>query len=282
MNCTLQRKIKLALQLIENAARMAEAHGQILEIAYSGGKDSDCILELARMANVKYQAIYKNTTIDPPYTIAHCKANGVEIMQPRVRFFDLVKLKGIPTMRARFCCEYLKEYKINDYVVLGIRREESTKRAKNYKEPEMCRIYMGGEKVRQYFPILEWTANDVAEFVNERGIKCHPLYYDEKGMFHPERRLGCIGCPLRSDRGVSDFKKYPKFLAKLIQSADYFMKTHPDSSAVRKFENVYNLAYNDLFCDSYDEYVAAMRSLDLWGNTLDSKQYLQEYFKIKL
>ena len=54
---------------------------QPAEVCYSGGKDSDVILRLAQMAGIKYRAIYKNTTIDPPGTIKHCKENGVEIIK---------------------------------------------------------------------------------------------------------------------------------------------------------------------------------------------------------
>ena len=37
-----------------------------IEVSYSGGKDSDVILALTKMAGIPYRAIYKNTTIDPP------------------------------------------------------------------------------------------------------------------------------------------------------------------------------------------------------------------------
>lgn len=48
---------------------------------------------------------------------------------PKERFFDIIARKGFPTRRARFCCEVLKEYKILDSAIQGIRRSESTKRA---------------------------------------------------------------------------------------------------------------------------------------------------------
>lgn len=204
----LQKKVDFAIRLL----RSIPTDDGPVEISYSGGKDSDVILELAKMAGIPYRAIYKNTTIDPPGTIKHCKEKGVEVFAPTINFFDLVKKKGTPTMRARFCCEVLKEYKVLDRAVQGIRRCESTTRAKRYKEPTVCRIY-GSKKnyVEVFLPILEWTDDDVAQFIAERGIKCHPLYYDEQGNFHVERRLGCIGCPLRSDKGKADFLKYPRF-----------------------------------------------------------------------
>lgn len=115
-----------------------------IEVSYSGGKDSDVILALTKMAGIPYRAIYKNTTIDPPGTVQHCKDNGVEVVMPKERFLDIIARKGFPTRRARFCCEVLKEYKILDNAVQGIRRSESTKRSKNYaeNEPIICRNYL--------------------------------------------------------------------------------------------------------------------------------------------
>ena len=66
-------KIARAIKLIQAAGKVAKEHGQPLEICYSGGKDSDVILELAKMSGVDYRAIYKNTTIDPPGTILTCE-----------------------------------------------------------------------------------------------------------------------------------------------------------------------------------------------------------------
>lgn len=207
-----KRKVDHAIKLL----RAIPQDGPI-EVSYSGGKDSDVILRLTQMSGVPYEAIYKNTTIDPPGTIAHCKENGVTILPPRMTFFQLVEKKGIPTRRARFCCEVLKEYKVYDRAIQGIRREESVRRRERYKEPEICRLYPHGEKARIYLPILEWTLEDVARFIEEQGIKCAPVYYDEDGRFHPERRLGCVGCPLKSDNGKGDYVRYPKMLKQIIR-----------------------------------------------------------------
>ena len=278
MNENLQKKVDFAIKLLQS---IPQDSGSI-EISYSGGKDSDVILELAKMAGIPYRAIYKNTTIDPPGTIKHCKEKGVEIFAPRIKFFDLVKKKGCPTRRARFCCEYLKEYKVLDRTVQGIRRSESVKRAKRYHEPEVCRTYPKGLKARIYLPILEWTDEDVAQFIAERGIKCHPLYYDEQGNFHVERRLGCIGCPLRSDNGLSDMVKYPKFLKKLISSAQIFIDTHPNSSSVQKFGNAYNLVFHNLFCNSYEQYTIIIGGGIFPEAAIDTKKFMEDYFNIDL
>ena len=68
----LEKKIQRSLKIL----RMYRGDDPI-EVSYSGGKDSDVILALTKMAGIPYRAIYKNTTIDPPYTVQHCKHNGV-------------------------------------------------------------------------------------------------------------------------------------------------------------------------------------------------------------
>lgn len=277
MTSELQKKIDFALKLL----RAIPLDKGPVEVSYSGGKDSDCILELVKMSGIPYRAIYKNTSIDPPGTIAHCKSKGVEVLAPTINFFDLVKKKGCPTRRARFCCEVLKEYKVLDRAVQGIRRCESVKRAKRYSEPTICRFYgRKKEHVEVFLPILEWTDEEVAEFIAERGIKCHPLYYDEQGNFHVERRLGCIGCPLRSDNGKSDFMIYPKFLKRLIASTQIWLNTHPQAHA--NFGNAYNLVFQNLFCGSYSEYQNLVTGGMFPETAIDAKAFLEDYFKIDL
>lgn len=252
-----------------------------VEVSYSGGKDSDVILELAKMAGIEYRAIYKNTTIDPPGTIKHCKEKGVEIINPKQTFMQLIEKKGTPTRFSRFCCQVLKEYKVLDRAIQGIRRSESIKRRDRYKEPEVCRVYDKNNKVKVYLPLLDWTDEDVARFVAERGVQCHPLYYDEQGNFHVERRLGCIGCPMQADNGKAEYKKYPKLLKARIKAHSRFIESHPNCKTKQYFGNSYNATFFQLFCTNLEEYRWKV-SEDLWGRQLDTRQFLSEYFDIEL
>ena len=104
-----EKKKARAIRLLKNIPQ-----DDPIEISYSGGKDSDVILELAKMAGIPFRAIYKNTTIDPPGTIRYVKSKGVEILPPKMKFFDVVEMSGCPTRRVRTCCSHLKEYKVLD------------------------------------------------------------------------------------------------------------------------------------------------------------------------
>lgn len=277
MRIELQRKIDRAIRLLRT---FSDAHDcKPLEIAYSGGKDSDVILQLAKEAEIPYRAIYKNTTIDPPGTIKHVQEMGAEIIRPKRTFFQLIKKRGMPSRFTRFCCAELKEYKILDVAVIGVRREESTKRANRYKEPTQCRIYNKTDHVEQVMPILDWTLQDVAEFIEDRKIKLAPVYYDADGGVHYERRLGCLGCPLASDKKrVEEFKKYPKLAKCWIRAYKEFRDTHPNSQAVQLYGDVYeNFAFNLL---RYKLRKTPTNKRSLFPT--DYKRLLEEYLGVKL
>jgi len=274
MTDELKKKVDRAIRLLQSIK------ADEIELSYSGGKDSDVILELAKMAGIKFRAIYKNTTIDPPYTIKHCSQNGVEVVRPKHSFFELVRKKGFPTRRARFCCDVLKEYKLLDHSIQGIRKSESVKRSKMYKEPVICRFY-GSKKnrVSVTLPILDWTEKDIEEFIKERNIKCHPIYYTN-GKFDVTKRLGCMGCPLASDNGLSEFKRNPKLVKAWIKNGLVWWNNHPTTNSRKKFKNIYELFVHNVFFNSYEEFSLAVNGGIFEG--VDCKKFLEDYFKIKL
>ena len=275
---TYEKKIDFSIKLLRNIPQDGP-----IELCYSGGKDSDVILELAKMAGIPFEAIYKQTSIDPPGTTAHAKENGVTIVRPAQTFLQLVERKGLASRHRRYCCEVLKEYKIHDRNVQGIRRSESPARARRYKEPEFCRLYPKGEKVRTYLPILEWTNEDVARFIEDRKIKCAPVYYDADGRFHVERRLGCIGCPLQADQGVADFRKYPKLLRNYARAFQKFLDNHVGTSYYNDMDGdaVLGLFYR-LFCDTRQEFLDRKTGGLFPETALDIHDYMSNYFGIEL
>lgn len=249
------------------------------ELGYSGGKDSDVILALAQMSGIKFHPIYKMTTIDPPGTLAHVKSKGIEIVKPKITFFHLIEKRGFPSRFARFCCSELKEYKILDKSILGIRRDESTRRRRRrYTELSACRIYKDKSRVEQFFPILNWTNADVEEFVNHFAIPCHPLYYDESGKFVVNRRLGCMGCPLSSNRGINDFRKYPKLVRQWIRAGKVWWESKDNLKVKTYCSDIYELFVLRIFHDSISEMALNKESLF----QTDWKAELENYFKIDL
>ena len=276
MNEKLKKKVDFAIKLLQSIPQDGD-----IEISYSAGKDSDVILELAKMAGIPYRAIYKNTTIDPPQTIAHAREMGAEVVRPKKSFFQLVSEHGYPSRYARFCCSFLKEYKVCDRAIQGIRRSESRNRAERYKEPEMCRIYSAKEKVKVYLPILEWTDQDVEEFIKERNIKCHPLYY-RGGQFDVTKRLGCMGCPLQSrKKRIQEFKDNPKMLKAWIRAGQkYFLSDkYQKGKSYFKFKDAFESMGYQLYCDNIEQFKE--KTYGMFGD-FDWKEFLQKEFKIDM
>lgn len=287
MNIHLQKKVSQAVKLLQVCYKAA---GEPLEIAYSGGKDSDVILELAKMAGIEYQAIYKNTTIDPPGTIKHVQEQGAKIIRKNETFFHLVAAKGFPNRIHRFCCEVLKEYKVMDNVVMGIRRCESTKRYMRYSEPTECRIY-GSKTVHAnaIYPILGWTDKDELDFINERKIKLHPLYYREDGSVDITQRLGCICCPLLYyKKRLQQFKQWPGMVKAYLRAAWKFMSSHKDSEIVKIYHgNVYQYFYATVFFKDYYQYQQWLMTQKafkggIFRESVDYKKFLEDYFHVTL
>ena len=274
-NKEMQKKIDFAINLIRKAAEIAEANGSELEVCYSGGKDSDVILHLAQRAGVKFDAIYKNTTIDPPGTIAHALKKGVRMVRPQKTFAELIRQNGMPSRFRRHCCSFLKEYKIHEYSIVGVRRAESSKRAAMYQEPESCRKYSAKEKVKQYYPILEWTDEEVLEYIIDNDIQCHPLYYDEQGIFHVERRLGCMCCPLASRKNrIEEFRKHPGMIGFYVKNAQAYLDTHQQSKLHGMFSNAEEWLANTLLCDNLEQW-RQKTAPDLFGERFYAKKYLE-------
>lgn len=248
MEETLKKKIDQSVRLIHSVA----SHRNVF-LAFSGGKDSVVLNYLAKEANVKVQLIHNVTTIDPEGTLSFCQKHGASLLRPRFTFLELVEKKGMPTMFRRFCCKELKEQYIGDVGLFGVRRFESVKRSKCYDCASDIYYYTKKKYTERWFPILNFTDDDIRTIITEKSLECHPLYYDENGHFHVERRLGCIGCPLQGDRGRADFIRYPKLLAQILKRLVIFHENHGRTANDAYLNAVYNLFYSNHGHKKYQE-----------------------------
>ncbi len=132
MNTELREKERIAMERLK--AFEAE-DGYFL--AYSGGKDSDCIKILAQLAGVKFETVHNLTTVDAPETVQYVRSQpDVRISRSYdrdgkpVTMWNLIVRKGTPPLRtSRYCCSELKEPGgTGKIVVTGVRWAESTRR----------------------------------------------------------------------------------------------------------------------------------------------------------
>lgn len=190
MNAELQEKIDRAIEVLrENEPKDDKGYA----LAFSGGKDSCVIKQLAMEAGVKFNAFYSMTTIDPPELVRFIKKHHKDVEWLRPKRPMLIEMSDVklypPNQFCRWCCQIYKEQSKNEYLtkVIGVRASESIRRAKRWAEVVQDR----NSKKRKFIcPIVYWTDDDVWEFIKERNLPYCSLY--DEGF----KRLGCIGCPL--------------------------------------------------------------------------------------
>lgn len=137
-------KQKQAIDRIRLASEMSETYyGQPLVITYSGGKDSEVLLDLALKSKCRIEVVNSHTTVDAPQTVYHIRKRfkelevvGIEtkILMPDRTMWQLIANNSMPPTRlARYCCKVLKEQSIpNRFIATGVRWSESESRKQTW------------------------------------------------------------------------------------------------------------------------------------------------------
>lgn len=182
-------------------------------LAYSGGKDSDTILTLAKMAGVKFDAHHNLTTIDPPELVYHVRWHlEVQIDRPEKPFLRRMLDKGFPPLRQqRWCCaEYKERGGVGRLVLTGVRAEESWKR----RQRKMVEHCLDDPSKRYLHVIFDWTEEDVWEFLRKNQIPYCSLY--DEGW----KRIGCLFCPMAGKHKLVEATRYPRYVSLFIKAFD--------------------------------------------------------------
>ena len=225
----LQKKIIYSIDLIRKSEKMAlrlDPENGFYN-TFSGGKDSQVMYHLVRLAGVKHKTHMNLTSVDPPEVIRFVRTQypDVELIKPKVSIYEMAKKKHIlPARNIRWCCAEFKETGgVGKVTLIGIRKEESARRAKrgeisisikgkrteeNFDQwsehEEKMVACVGGKDKILVSPIIHWTERDVWEFLNKNGIPHCELY--DQGY----TRIGCICCPMsRYKQKVREIRRWP-------------------------------------------------------------------------
>ena len=224
-------------------------------LAFSGGKDSQCIYHLAKEAGVKFDAHYNLTTADPPELVWFIKKNYPDVSRdrPRETMWQLIPRKLMPPTRlARYCCQELKEGGGEGRIVVtGVRWAESVRRKQTRGIAEVLGkskktnyiLLNDNEQGRMMFenctkkgkrivnPIIDWEDEDVWEYIHTRNIEYCKLY--DEGF----KRLGCMGCPMAGKDGMlHQFERWPKFKQAYIRAFQRMLDTRKTKGLENNWE----------------------------------------------
>lgn len=232
---------KKSIERIQMASEMSlHYYKKPLICTYSGGKDSDVMLEIFKRSEIPFEVHNSHTTADAPQTVWHirevfrnlelnginCKIEMPKYKGERTSMWKLIPQQLMPPTRmVRYCCSILKESGCkNRYIATGVRWDESSQRSKraefekcgaskktkekfssdNLNERRMTELCMQKRKMIVN-PIIDWTNKDIWEFVRSENIKTCDLY----NMGYT--RVGCIGCPMAGKLRWKQFNDFPKY-----------------------------------------------------------------------
>lgn len=186
-------------------------------LAFSGGKDSVVLLDLAKKSGVKFDAHYHITSADPPELVNFVKTfKEVSMDHPGTSLWKLIPKKLMPpTRRNRYCCSVLKECGGEGRVVItGVRSAESPRRKKQHRVSQCL-----SKNKMLVNPILDWSDDEVWEYIKTQKLRYCELY--DQGF----NRLGCIGCPIGTIGGrKKEFERWPKYKDAYIRAFDRMLK----------------------------------------------------------
>lgn len=248
----LRKKMLHSVELLQKAEKIALNYDAKdgYYLAFSGGKDSQALFHMTQLAGVKFCGHMNLTSVDPPEVIRFVKKNypEVELIKPGKSIFQhAIEKQILPTMRVRWCCaEYKETAGAGKVTLIGIRKAESSRRAKRNEVEINNRKFSGDldglDEYRQEQMAKRARRKSKEQGVNitnadeEQTLGCihgkeslliSPIiHWTEKDVWEflndvvrvPHcslydegwHRIGCIGCPMSSHKQkMIENKRYP-------------------------------------------------------------------------
>lgn len=246
-----------AIERIKTASEMSLHHyGQPLVCTYSGGKDSDVMLELFKRSGIPFEVHNSHTTADAPQTVYHIREvfgklelQGIKCTidyhvredGKRLTMWNLIPKKIMPPTRlVRYCCSELKETGCaNRMIATGVRWAESTKRKTRetyevIKNTAKDSIKVSDEKMlltdsddtRKLFESCQLKAKTVVNpIIDWKNSDIWDFIESEHictNCLYKEgyNRVGCIGCPMAGKSRWREFADFPQYKDAYIKAFD--------------------------------------------------------------
>lgn len=266
-----------AIQRIKTASEMSLHHyGQPLICTYSGGKDSDVMLELFRRSGIPFEVHNSHTTVDAPQTVYHIKnkfyqlkLQGItaNIEMPTykgkpISMWTLIPIKKTPPSRLkRYCCSVLKESGCEGrFISTGVRWDESNARSERMAYETIAhskknRIAIDDEIIlmndnTEKRQLMEHCKMKGKMVVNPIIDWTHRDIWDyihsEKIEYNPlydcgYKRVGCVGCPMAGKKRWKEFADLPSYRRAYIRAFDKMLEALHTSGIKTEWKTGYDV-----------------------------------------
>ena len=206
-----------------NEDDLSKLKGEEIILSLSGGKDSTAAALLLEHHGIPFTPVFMDTGWEHPVTYEYVNtvlterfgevvklSSTFEDPNDEGQFVALVRKKQMfPSRLIRFCTQELKVRPFQKHiesldsdpiVVLGIRREESTARAK-FDRWKFNETY----DAMVFAPLVDHTFEDIIQMHQEKGMLPNPLY------LQGAQRVGCFPCIFaRKNEVKTAAKLYPE------------------------------------------------------------------------
>ena len=278
----LRDKMIYSVNLLQKAENLAIAYGggdSGYYLAFSAGKDSQALYHIAELAGVKFDAHMNLTSVDPPEVIRFVKQSypEVDLIKPKKSIYQhAIEKQILPTMRVRWCCaEYKENAGAGRVTLIGIRHQESSRRAKRNEVEISNRKFSGTleglDEYRQELKAKRARRKSKKDGVNitnadqEQTLGCISgkesilispiIHWTEQDVWEflnkvmevPHcplydegwHRIGCIGCPMSSAKQKQiENIRYPHVKRNWIKAIKAIRRGELDSTEQEELSGV--------------------------------------------
>jgi phosphoadenosine phosphosulfate reductase len=267
-------KWKNAIEVFKLGSQLSQRnYGKSIVVTYSGGKDSDVLLEVAKASGERFEVHNSHTTCDAPQTVYHIRnkfreleLKGIKctIEHPKykgenISMWSLIPQKLIPPTRiARYCCQVLKETGCtNRMIATGVRWAESNARKQRAEFETITSRKQNSIKINKEIMLMN-DNNEKRKLIEHCQLKskscCNPiiafsendvweLLNDLKVKTNPlydmgYSRVGCIGCPMAGKcKRKQEFADFPKYKQLYIRAFEQMLEVRKSKKLPTQFKS---------------------------------------------
>ena len=228
-----------AIERIQKFSKIAKALGYEVAVGFSGGKDSQVVLDLCKRSGIEFKA-YFNHTFESPTVLKFIRQHYPEVFWRRAHHYGFIENiwknhnSILPTVEFAYCCEDYKHNpkNVDSASIVGVRKAESAKRrnrmvfeARNKRtvkhNKELFSEYfedkctgVGSSGVIQLKPIIDWSNDEVWDYIKKYNLPVNPEY-------ETRVRVGCVVCPKANlNSNYLYLMQHPKMIDAFIKARE--------------------------------------------------------------